>query len=120
MVAKGILESGYSISGPYLSQLRTGVRTNPSDEIIVALANYFRVAPDYFFAIPQSGDRAQVQQENADIVDSLVDPIMRRSLVAANRLSAESLELPGFWVGKLRIFDHRHIIPADSHPYVCA
>lgn len=36
------------MSAPYLSQLRSGNRTNPSGTTMVALANFFRIKPAYF------------------------------------------------------------------------
>lgn len=36
------------MSAPYLSQLRSGERTNPSKATMNALANFFRIQPDYF------------------------------------------------------------------------
>jgi transcriptional regulator with XRE-family HTH domain len=36
------------MSLPYLSQLRSGARTNPSTATMTALANFFRIQPDYF------------------------------------------------------------------------
>jgi len=37
-----------TMSAPYLSQLRSGERTNPSKATMNALANFFRIQPDYF------------------------------------------------------------------------
>lgn len=42
-VVKGLAERGCVISPPYLSQLRTGARTNPSREVVDALASFFDV-----------------------------------------------------------------------------
>ncbi|QZH69400.1 transcriptional regulator [Mycolicibacterium farcinogenes] len=39
---------GYQMSRPYMSQLRSGSRTNPSSRTIEALAGFFRVDPRYF------------------------------------------------------------------------
>ncbi len=36
------------MSAPYLSQLRSGNRTNPSVATMAALANFFRIKPAYF------------------------------------------------------------------------
>lgn len=36
------------MSAPYLSQLRSGNRTNPSSATMKALANFFRIKPAYF------------------------------------------------------------------------
>ena len=37
-----------TVSAPYLSQLRSGNRTNPSAATMAALANFFRIKPAYF------------------------------------------------------------------------
>nr|WP_157529370.1 helix-turn-helix domain-containing protein [Kibdelosporangium sp. MJ126-NF4]CEL23163.1 FIG01129240: hypothetical protein [Kibdelosporangium sp. MJ126-NF4]CTQ90301.1 FIG01129240: hypothetical protein [Kibdelosporangium sp. MJ126-NF4] len=37
------------VGAVYLSQLRTGKRTNPSHELLAALANFFGVSVAYFF-----------------------------------------------------------------------
>ncbi|MBI3215015.1 MAG: helix-turn-helix transcriptional regulator [Mycobacterium sp.] len=39
---------GVTMSAPYLSQLRSGNRTNPSLATMEALANFFRIKPAYF------------------------------------------------------------------------
>lgn len=39
---------GARISAPYLSQLRSGARTNPSRDTIERIAAFFRVSPAYF------------------------------------------------------------------------
>jgi transcriptional regulator with XRE-family HTH domain len=39
---------GVTMSAPYLSQLRSGNRTNPSSTTMTALANFFRIKPEYF------------------------------------------------------------------------
>lgn len=39
---------GYPMSRPYLSQLRTGRRTNPSETTIHAFAEFFRIDSAYF------------------------------------------------------------------------
>src|SRR5690349_22691958 len=39
---------GITMSAPYLSQLRSGNRTNPSSATMAALANFFRIKPAYF------------------------------------------------------------------------
>ena len=36
------------MSAPYLSQLRSGNRTNPSSATMAALANFFRIKSAYF------------------------------------------------------------------------
>ncbi|MGJ6121176.1 helix-turn-helix transcriptional regulator [Mycolicibacterium sp. Y3] len=47
-VVKELRGEGIRISAPYLSQLRTGQRTNPSAEMMEAIAQFFRVSVAYF------------------------------------------------------------------------
>ncbi|WP_299556480.1 helix-turn-helix domain-containing protein [uncultured Mycolicibacterium sp.] len=47
-VIAALKAEGITMSAPYLSQLRSGNRTNPSAATMAALANFFRIKPDYF------------------------------------------------------------------------
>jgi transcriptional regulator with XRE-family HTH domain len=47
-VIAALKAEGITMSAPYLSQLRSGNRTNPSVATMAALANYFRIKPAYF------------------------------------------------------------------------
>jgi transcriptional regulator with XRE-family HTH domain len=47
-VIAALKAEGITMSAPYLSQLRSGNRTNPSTATMAALANFFRVKPAYF------------------------------------------------------------------------
>jgi transcriptional regulator with XRE-family HTH domain len=47
-VVAGVRETGTPMSAPYLSQLRSGKRDNPSAATMVALAKFFGVDPAYF------------------------------------------------------------------------
>ncbi|KJX75901.1 helix-turn-helix domain-containing protein [Mycobacterium lepromatosis] len=47
-VIAALRAEGITMSAPYLSQLRSGNRTNPSSATMSALANFFRVKPAYF------------------------------------------------------------------------
>lgn len=40
--------TGVSLSAAYLSQLRSGIRSNPSAATMAAIAGFFRVEPDFF------------------------------------------------------------------------
>ncbi|WCT06127.1 transcriptional regulator [Rhodococcus qingshengii] len=115
-VVRGLLEHGCRISKPYLSQLRCGHRTSPSDEVVDALAAFFGVSRGYFFTAPVVS--RDVQVEDADIVGRLDDPAHKALLLAANGLSAPSLNLLADLATKLRISDQRPVIPADSPSYV--
>lgn len=116
-VAKGLLSRGCQVSTPYLSQLRNGVRTSPSDEVVGALADYFGVSPGHFFTIPWTGDRPLIEGEDATIVEGIDDPELRQLLQTANGLSATSLELLLKLAARLRISDQRRKVPADSPGY---
>ena len=47
-VIAALRAEGVTMSAPYLSQLRSGNRTNPSVATMAALANFFRIKPAYF------------------------------------------------------------------------
>lgn len=47
-VIAALKSEGITMSAPYLSQLRSGNRTNPSSATMAALANFFRIKPSYF------------------------------------------------------------------------
>ncbi|MDZ7911917.1 MAG: helix-turn-helix transcriptional regulator [Rhodococcus sp. (in: high G+C Gram-positive bacteria)] len=117
-MAKGLLARGCRVSTPYLSQLRNGVRTSPSDEVVGALADYFGVSSGHFFTIPWTGDRTLVEGKDATIVERPDDPELKQLLQAANELSATSLELLLKLAARLRISDQRRKVPADSPGYI--
>jgi transcriptional regulator with XRE-family HTH domain len=47
-VIAALKAEGITMSAPYLSQLRSGNRTNPSSATMAALANFFRIRPAFF------------------------------------------------------------------------
>ncbi|KGI69582.1 helix-turn-helix transcriptional regulator [Mycolicibacterium rufum] len=47
-VVAALKAEGLTMSAPYLSQLRSGTRTNPSGATMAALANFFRIKPAFF------------------------------------------------------------------------
>jgi transcriptional regulator with XRE-family HTH domain len=47
-VIAALKAEGVTMSAPYLSQLRSGNRTNPSAATMAVLANFFRIKPAYF------------------------------------------------------------------------
>lgn len=70
------------VGAVYLSQLRTGKRTNPSNELLAALANFFGVSVAYFF-----------DEEVADSVLSELSAVeaMRQSGVRAVAMRAAGM-----------------------------
>ncbi|WCT05971.1 helix-turn-helix domain-containing protein [Rhodococcus qingshengii] len=117
-VVNGMAAHGCPISTPYLSQLRTGVRDSPSDDVVMALARYFDVSPGYFFSIPWSGDREGVCGEDERVVACLDDSDLKKLLSTANGLSSKSLDLLADVATKLRAAEARYVIPVDSSAYV--
>ncbi|MCZ9635015.1 transcriptional regulator [Rhodococcus sp. BH5] len=118
-VVRGLLEHGCRISKPYLSQLRCGHRSSPSDEVVDALAAFFGVSRGYFFTVPvPAAVSSDLHVEDADIAERLDDLAHKALLLAANGLSAPSLELLADLATKLRISDRRPVVPADSPSYV--
>ncbi|MDE8648952.1 helix-turn-helix transcriptional regulator [Rhodococcus qingshengii] len=117
-VVNGMAAHGVGISTPYLSQLRTGMRDSPSDEVVLALAKYFDVSPGYFFSIPWSGDREAAYGEDEGVVGGLEDPDLQKLLSTSNGLSSGSLDLLADVATKLRAAEARYVIPVDSSAYV--
>ncbi|MFE2961514.1 helix-turn-helix domain-containing protein [Nocardia tengchongensis] len=79
---------GFSVSEPYVSQLRRGRRSHPSFALTEALADFFGVDPDYF------GDGAthcDATKNNAVIAD-IHDDALRQLLSTATELSTDSLD----------------------------
>ncbi|HEU0190663.1 MAG TPA: transcriptional regulator [Mycobacterium sp.] len=74
---------GVTMSAPYLSQLRSGNRTNPSTATMAALANFFRIKPAYFT------DDAYYAKLDAELswLSSLHDEGVRRIATEAVGLS---------------------------------
>jgi transcriptional regulator with XRE-family HTH domain len=57
------------VSGAYLSMLRTGKRTSPSTDLLVALARFFGVNPSYFFDDEAGqGERVRKQLEQLEML----------------------------------------------------
>lgn len=79
---------GVRVSGAYLSALRAGKRGNPSPELLVALAEFFDVAPGYFLDRAHSGRIA----EQLDMLEGLRKAGIRGIAMRAVGLSDESLE----------------------------
>ncbi|MGW5054001.1 helix-turn-helix domain-containing protein [Actinokineospora sp. NPDC004072] len=57
------------VSGAYLSMLRTGKRTSPSTDLLLALARFFGVNPSYFFDDEDGqGERVRRQLEQLEML----------------------------------------------------
>lgn len=117
-VVKGLAERGCVISPPYLSQLRTGARTNPSREVVDALAGFFDVPPGHFFIVSDPMKADEVRAQDARVVGRIGDPGIRALLTLPSDLSEDSQDLLVGLAAKLRLSDQLAMVPPDSHDYV--
>lgn len=80
-------EGEVTVSAAYLSQMRKGQRTNPSKNMLEALAKFFGVSPAYFF------DDAAFERINAqlELATAMRDNNVRQIALRAADLSPESL-----------------------------
>ncbi|MBP1162007.1 transcriptional regulator with XRE-family HTH domain [Rhodococcus sp. PvR044] len=109
-VADALIEAGHHISKPYLSQLRSGQRTNPSNETVAALAKFFKVKPDYFF----NDIYAAKIDHDLKLLSQLQGYGLRRLSSRAFDLSEESQTLLTAMAEKLRASEGLPAVPPDS------
>ncbi|GAA1909684.1 helix-turn-helix domain-containing protein [Streptantibioticus ferralitis] len=76
------------VSGAYLSALRTGKRTHPSQELQTAIAEFFGVSPAYFV----DPDHAQRVSAQLAALEELTQAGVRAVALRAVGLQPESLE----------------------------
>lgn len=86
-VVEALSQRGCKISTPYLSQLRSGVRTNPSEQVVLALADYFGVAAEYFFGPTPRQDPELIPEEDRSVVEEFHDSELRSLAIKAVDLS---------------------------------
>ena len=79
---------GPTISATYVWQLRKGIRDNPTKHHIEALADFFGVAPSYFFD-EEAGQRIDAE---LDLLVAVRDPSVRALALAADGLSEATLD----------------------------
>ncbi|MEC3918310.1 helix-turn-helix domain-containing protein [Nocardia sp. CDC160] len=109
-VVAALTASGHPISKPYLSQLRSGRRTNPSDATVAALARFFKVKPDYFF----NDSYAAKIDHDLVLLSQLQGSGLRRLSSRAFDLSQESQDLLTSMAEKLRESEGLPEIPPDD------
>ena len=85
-VVTALKAEGLTMSAPYLSQLRSGNRTNPSNTTRAALANFFRIRPEFF---TDDAYYAKLDQE-LTLLAGLRDEGVRRVAARAIGLSPEA------------------------------
>ena len=85
-VIAALKAEGITISAPYLSQLRSGNRTNPSTATMAALANFFRIKPAYF----TDDDYSEKLDRELTWLANMRDEGVRRVAARTVGLSAEA------------------------------
>ena len=90
------------VSRSYVWKLRHGKNTNPSLDVLEALATFFRVPPEFFFSGSQEHETRSLRLASASAV--MEDPAARMVAERARGLSAASLEAVG------RLLENLHAI----------
>jgi transcriptional regulator with XRE-family HTH domain len=85
-VIAALKAEGITMSAPYLSQLRSGNRTNPSSTTMAALANFFRIKASFFT------DDEYYEKLDRELawLSTMRDEGVRRIAVGASELSPEA------------------------------
>ena len=101
-VIAALKAEGVTMSAPYLSQLRSGNRTNPSSTTMTALANFFRIKPAYFT------DDEYYEKLDKELSWLLVmrDEGVRRIAMGISELSPEGQDDVAHRVEELRRKEH--------------
>ena len=116
-VVEALSQRGCKISTPYLSQLRSGVRTNPSEQVVLALADFFGVAAEYFFGPTPRQDPELIPEEDRSVVEEFHDSELRSLAIKAVDLSPESQDLLSSIAEKLRSSEGLPAVPPDCSTY---
>ncbi|CAM4388174.1 Nucleoid-associated protein EspR [Mycobacterium basiliense] len=91
-VIAALKAEGITMSAPYLSQLRSGNRTNPSVATMAALANFFRIKSAYFTDDEYYGKLDQELQWLATMRDDGVRRIALRSQGLSSQAQQEIVD----------------------------
>ncbi len=83
-VIAALRAEGVTMSAPYLSQLRSGNRTNPSTMTMAPLPNFFRVKPAYF----ADGEYYEKLDQELAWLTTMRDEAIRRIALRTSELSA--------------------------------
>jgi transcriptional regulator with XRE-family HTH domain len=101
-VIAALKSEGITMSAPYLSQLRSGNRTNPSSATMAALANFFRIKSAYF----TDDEYYEKLDKELSWLASFRDDGVRRIVVRAAGLSTEAQQDIVERVDELRRKEH--------------
>jgi transcriptional regulator with XRE-family HTH domain len=101
-VIAALKAEGITMSAPYLSQLRSGNRTNPSAATMAALANFFRIKPAYF----TDDEYYEKLDKELSFLATMRDDGVRRIAQRAAELSPEAQREVMQRVNELRRAEH--------------
>lgn len=62
-VVAAVRETGVELSASHLSELRRGIKSNPTVRVLQALANFFEVRVSYFFDDPAAVEQTEKELE---------------------------------------------------------
>jgi transcriptional regulator with XRE-family HTH domain len=101
-VIAALKAEGITMSAPYLSQLRSGNRTNPSSATMAALANFFRIKPAYF----TDDEYYEKLDKELSFLNTMRDENVRRIALRASELSPDAQQDLVQRVDELRRKEH--------------
>ncbi len=101
-VIAALKAEGVTMSAPYLSQLRSGNRTNPSATTMAALANFFRIKSAYF----TDDEYYEKLDKELAWLATMRDDGVRRIALAAAELSPEGRQEIAKRVEELQRAEH--------------
>ena len=101
-VIAALKAEGVTMSAPYLSQLRSGNRTNPSTTTMAALANFFRIKSAYF----TDDEYYEKLDKELSWLAMMRDDGVRRLALRAAELSPEAQDEVMERVNELRRAEH--------------
>ena len=101
-VIAALKAEGITMSAPYLSQLRSGNRTNPSTATMAALANFFRIKSAYF----TDDEYYEKLDKELSWLATMRDDSVRRIALRAVGLSAQAQQDIVERVNELRRVEH--------------
>lgn len=78
-VAEALTRQGVSVTGVYISQMRTGRKANPSARLLHGLAKHFGVPVTYFFDDDEAESIRSQLDALANVRDARIEGIMTRT-----------------------------------------
>lgn len=96
--AEELAAAGITVTGTYLSQLRSGKRNNPSARLLAAIADLFDVPITYFF----DSDQAAKVEEQLDLLIAMRNTRVRNILARTAGVSDDGLANWGALLEQIR------------------